>query len=112
MNRFIICLVLLLGASGLSAQNTDLHFIEAADLTILGKVFPHTPKPYERMDFERFGGWEKSNVNLLEMSSGIMISFTGMPLASAMSIQSCNDVETDGAKQRGDRHGKEDEEDA
>ena len=56
-------------------SKTKLQFTEASTLTILGKVFPDTPKPYERMDFKRFGGWDKKDINLLEMSSGIMVSF-------------------------------------
>lgn len=56
-------------------NGTKLKFTEASTLTLLGKVFPDTPNPYERMDFKRFGGWDKKDINLLEMSSGIMVSF-------------------------------------
>ncbi len=58
-----------------SSSETKLQFTEASDLTLLGKVFPDTRKPYERMDFKRFGGWDRNDRNLLEMSSGIMVSF-------------------------------------
>ena len=54
---------------------SKLQFTEASTLTLLGKVFPDTPKPYERMDFKRFGGWTKKDIDLLEMSSGIIVSF-------------------------------------
>lgn len=72
LSLFFLCLVL--GASAL-AQEAGLVFTEASDLTIVGKVFPDTPNPYQRMDFTRFGGWEERDINLLEMSSGIIVSF-------------------------------------
>lgn len=50
-------------------------FTEANDLTIVGKVFPDTPNPYERMDFSKYGGWTEKDRNLLEMPSGIIVSF-------------------------------------
>ena len=31
--------------------------VEVSDLRIVGKVFPDTPNPYERMDFTKFDGW-------------------------------------------------------
>lgn len=51
------------------------RFTEATDLTIVGKVFPDTPNPYERMDFTKYGGWTEKDKNLLEMPSGIIVSF-------------------------------------
>lgn len=42
---------------------------------MVGKVFPDTPNPYQRMDFTRFSGWSKTDINLLEMPAGIIISF-------------------------------------
>ena len=46
----ILSLTTLLGIAAF-AQGYDYSFTEAADLTIVGKVFPDTPKPYQRMDF-------------------------------------------------------------
>ncbi len=51
------------------------RFTDATDLTIVGKVFPDTPNPYERMDFTKYGGWTEKDRNLLEMPSGIIVSF-------------------------------------
>ena len=70
---FIFLFTVIAAASALA--QTDYVFTEASDLTLFGKVFPDTPKPYERMDFERFGDWTPKDVNLLEMSSGIAVSF-------------------------------------
>ena len=64
----IICLALCVSVFGQ-------RFTEASDLTIVGKVFPDTPNPYERMDFTKYGGWTEKDRNLLEMPSGIIISF-------------------------------------
>ena len=69
---FFIDLALCLAAFG---QDYDYNFTEATELTIFGKVFEDTPNPYQRMDFTRFGGWTEKDVNLLEMSSGIIVSF-------------------------------------
>ncbi|MBO4447642.1 MAG: SGNH/GDSL hydrolase family protein [Bacteroidales bacterium] len=74
MRRFfflILCLTASLAAFG---QN-EYDFVEATDLTIAGKVFQETPNPYERMDFTRFGGWTEKDIHLLQMSSGIIVSF-------------------------------------
>ena len=77
---FIFCLSLCLAASG---QDYDYSFTEASDLTIFGKVFQDTPNPYQRMDFTRFGGWTEKDINLLEMPSGIAVSFkTDSPVIS------------------------------
>ena len=76
MKRFIIVGILLcLIASTATGQGVSLEFTEATELTILGKVFPNTPTPYERMDFSISEGWEHKDSTLLEMSSGIIISF-------------------------------------
>ena len=57
------------------AQDAALTFRDARELTITGKVFPQTPKPYERMDFSITGGWEHKDSTLLEMSSGVIVAF-------------------------------------
>lgn len=74
--KIFLLLALLSLTSGLAfAEEPQLSFTEATDLTLLGKVFSDTPNPYERMDFERFGGWEEKDISLLEMSSGVVVSF-------------------------------------
>ncbi len=70
------CIFLWTGTLVVSAQDEHKwQLTEAFELTIFGKVFPDTPNPYERMDFTRFGGWTEKDINLLEMSSGIVVSF-------------------------------------
>ena len=75
MKKIIICWVLILAGLTLPAQEKGISYTEATDLTIVGKVFPDSSNPYERMDFVRFGSWEKKDINLLQMSSGIIVSF-------------------------------------
>lgn len=50
-------------------------YIEATDLTIVGKVFPDTPDPYKRMDYSKYGGWTAEDTRLLDQSSGIIVCF-------------------------------------
>lgn len=58
-----------------SGQDLQIQYTEASSLTILGKVFPDTSNPYERMDFNLYDGWDKKDKDLLEMPTGIIISF-------------------------------------
>lgn len=76
MRKFLVfCGLFCFAASAAIGQGNKLEFIEATELTILGKVFPDTPNPYERMDFSISEGWVHKDSTLLEMSSGIMVSF-------------------------------------
>ncbi|MBO4340186.1 MAG: SGNH/GDSL hydrolase family protein [Bacteroidales bacterium] len=75
MKRFSLLVLCLVMGTWANAQEAGLVFTDATDLTIVGKVFQDTPNPYQRMDFTRFGGWTEKDVNLLEMSSGIIVSF-------------------------------------
>ena len=49
MKRLILLIAALTAV--LSAFAQDYNYVEATDLTIVGKVFPDTPDPYKRMDF-------------------------------------------------------------
>lgn len=69
-------LILTIGIiASLAAFGQEYDFTEASNLTIFGKVFHDTPNPYQRMDFMRFVGWTQKDINLLEMPSGIIVSF-------------------------------------
>ena len=71
MRKLLTCIVGLVFCLPVFGQ----RFTEASDLTIVGKVFPDTPNPYERMDFSKYGGWTQKDRDLLEMPSGIIVSF-------------------------------------
>ena len=65
MKRILIILAALMAVLPAGAQG--FKFIEATDLTIVGKVFPNTPDPYKRMDYTKYGGWVEKDINLLNM---------------------------------------------
>ncbi len=76
-NIFIAAAALVLSLSfsaGLSAREWD--FVEAKNLTLVGKLFPDTPAPYHRLDtliyHDGFTKWELKQVT---MSSGIAVAF-------------------------------------
>ena len=73
MKRILIILAALMAVLPAGAQ--EFKFVEATDLTIVGKVFPNTPDPYKRMDYSKYGGWVAKDTGLLNMSSGIIVVF-------------------------------------
>jgi hypothetical protein len=78
MKRLILLLVCVVSVFSVAAQemkDVTFQFTEASDLTLVGKVFPQTPNPYQRMDFTKYGGWDEKDIHLLEMSTGIIVSF-------------------------------------
>ena len=75
MRRFFCLLSVLFALSLAAYAQYEYDYVEASELTLLGKVFPDTPNPYQRMDFTRFGGWDAKDIDLLEMPSGIIVSF-------------------------------------
>lgn len=76
MKKYLAALAIAIISLSAAAQTTDDYtYTEAAELTVLGKVFPDTPDPYKRMDYAKHGGWTKNDRRLLDMSSGIIISF-------------------------------------
>ena len=78
MKRLIITFTLaLVTVCAMSQEKKEPNFVykEATDLTVIGKVFPDTPKPYERLDYEKYPGFNRKEINLLQMTSGIAVSF-------------------------------------
>ena len=75
MRRFVLLIIGMAACIAAFGQDYEYSFTEASDLTLFGKVFEDTPNPYQRMDFTHFGGWTEKDINLLEMSSGIIVSF-------------------------------------
>lgn len=66
----------------------EFSFVEATDLTIVGKVFPNTVAPYKRFDFHLYPDldWSGSDRSLLDMSAGIAVAFrTDSPVISVKS---------------------------
>lgn len=67
----LILIVLLFASSFLAAQN---KFVQASDLTLIGKILP-TPNPYDRVDTLKYKGFNASENNQMRMSAGIAVLF-------------------------------------
>ena len=61
-------------SSMLSLSAANYTFTEAYNLTLCGKAFV-TPMPYERLNFDKYTGWEEKDIRLLKTYSGIIVSF-------------------------------------
>lgn len=57
-----------------SAQE-NVKYVEAADLTLVGKLFPDTPHPYHRLDTARFKGFVEKDLITIVQSSGLAVAF-------------------------------------
>ena len=97
MKRLILLIAALTAV--LSAFAQDYNYVEATDLTIVGKVFPDTLDPYKRMDFGKYGGWTENSIKLLSSSSGIICSFR----TDASKITMRTLTENEGGSTRGER---------
>ena len=74
MKRLILPLLLSFSfCLGLQAQ--EYRYVEATDLTILGKMFPDTPHPYHRLDTARFKGFTAAETSRVLESAGIIVAF-------------------------------------
>lgn len=64
----------LLAAQTLIAQS-GLKYVEANDLTMLGRLFDDIPHPYHRIDTARFKGFTEKENMLLRFSTGLAVAF-------------------------------------
>lgn len=60
----------------LSASAQSRIYVEASELTLLGKILESTPNPYHRVDTTLYKGFTKSENSQVRMSSGISVVFT------------------------------------
>ena len=72
MRRILLPLLLLL--PGLLNAQEPLHYIEAADLTLVGKLM-NTPNPYWRVDTTRFKGFTHTESNQVRCGAGLSVAF-------------------------------------
>jgi hypothetical protein len=77
MKKTIVVMVLSLFAVTLTAQQKDAQyrFVEASDLTMVGKLMTDTPNPYHRVDTVRFKGFTKNENAQVRMSAGLAVAF-------------------------------------
>ena len=71
LNSLTILAALLLLMPAANAQT----FVEATDLTLVGKLFPDTPNPYHRLDTVKYKGFEKNDRTAVIQSSGLAVAF-------------------------------------
>lgn len=70
-----LILVLSFNLFGQEKKNPKLSYVEATELTLVGKMFSDTPNPYERLDYEKYGGFTEKDIRLVKMSSGLAVTF-------------------------------------
>ena len=79
MLKRLITVIALLAITVMSlaqeAKDVKFSYTEASTLTMVGKMFPDTPKPYERLDYEKHKGFNEKDISLVKMSSGLAVSF-------------------------------------
>jgi len=76
MKRFLLTFVALTVAIvSLNAQEQKIKYVEATDLTVLGKAFYDTPNPYHRVDTEKYKGFTEGEQNILHCTPGMSIVF-------------------------------------
>ena len=68
-----LALALLL-TSSLAAQEAPVRYVEAAELTLVGKLMD-TPNPYSRVDTTRFGGFTPIENKQVRCAAGLAVAF-------------------------------------
>ena len=77
MKKLIIlvsALFVVINVSAQSNKTTELNYVNATELTILGKLC-ETTNPYHRMEVQNIKGISTAESNLLKMASGLAIAF-------------------------------------
>jgi len=59
----------------LSVAAQDRVYVEASELTLVGKLFENTPNPYHRLDPEKYFGFDPVEAEQIRMSAGIAVAF-------------------------------------
>lgn len=67
----LLALLALCGAS----YARDFRYVDAASLTLVGKLFPDTPNPWHRIDTQVYGGFTESEFHQVHQSAGIAVAF-------------------------------------
>jgi len=75
MNKYLGVLLVTLASSFSYAVASGREYVEASSLTLIGKLFPNTPNPYNRVDTCVFKGFSSYENVQVRMSSGIGVAF-------------------------------------
>ncbi len=74
MKKLFLILAVLLPLS-LAAQKPERQYVEASDLTLIGKIHDNTPNPYHRVDTVKYKGFTNMENKQVRCGSGIIVSF-------------------------------------
>lgn len=74
MKKIILTLSLLM-AFGVMASSQQLKYVDASELNVIGKVLP-TPKPFTRLDTEKYKFDDKVIERYANFSTGLMVLFS------------------------------------
>ena len=76
MKRTLLTVTILaLALLSAGAKTPGRKYVEASDLTLVGKLFPNTPNPYHRVDTCIYKGFTNSENLQVRESSGISVAF-------------------------------------
>jgi len=75
IKEIFTALMLLVGVCAFAQDAGKRTFVEASELTLVGKLFPDTPVPYHRVDTVIHKGFTPYENQQVRMSSGISVSF-------------------------------------
>ena len=70
-----LVITLTLFASLSAVAQEGVKYTEAADLTLVGNLFPDTPHPYHRVDTAKYKGFEAKDITVIVQSSGLSVAF-------------------------------------
>lgn len=73
---FVTVIAVILSSTFVFAKEREkINYVEAADLTMVGKLFTDTQHPYHRLDTARFKGFEEKDITTIVQSSGLAVAF-------------------------------------
>lgn len=75
MKNKIFTLFVALVASCTIAVAQDWEYVDATNLTIVGKLFPDTSNPYHRIDTDIYSGFDPVEFNQVHMTAGMGVAF-------------------------------------
>jgi len=87
MNRILTVLLISVATTFLCPAAENRNYVEASSLTLVGKAFPCTPNPYNRIDTSVFKGFTSYENVQARMSSGIGVAFKTN--SSKITVRTC-----------------------
>ncbi|MDO4511280.1 MAG: SGNH/GDSL hydrolase family protein [Bacteroidales bacterium] len=75
MKRIICFLVVAVMAAAVALAAPKTKYLDAKNLTLVGKLMPGTPNPYHRIDTIRYKGFDKKELLQVREAAGMSIAF-------------------------------------